>query len=97
MALLGEDPPGEAADQPQPVLGRIDEHQLLDRQGLAQPREPVDEFGGVRGPAAHDSQLHPLTPVNVTPSMKAFCAKKKTTITGAMTSTVAAIVRFQFV
>src|SRR5581483_8003453 len=36
----------------------------------------------------------PFTPVSVTPSTNAFCARKKTTITGAITSSVAAIVRF---
>lgn len=97
MPLLGEDPPRQAPDQFQAVGGRIDQHQLLDRQGVAQPRESVDEFRCVGGPAAHDCQFHPLTPVRVTPSMKAFCAKKKTTITGAITRTVAAMVRFQLV
>ena len=33
----------------------------------------------------------------MTPSMKAFWAKKNTTITGAITSSVAAMVRFQSV
>ena len=43
---------------------------------------------------ADDRKLHPFTPVSVTPSTNAFCARKKTTTTGSMTSTVAAIVRF---
>ena len=67
------------------------------REVVAQPGEPVDELGGVRRPTADDCELHPLTPVSVTPSMNAFCAKKNTMITGAITSRVAAIVRFQFV
>lgn len=97
VALLGEDPPGQPADQLKAVRVRVDQGELLDGQAVAQPREPVDQLGGVRGPAAHDCQFHPLTPVRVTPSMKAFCAKKNTTITGAITRTVAAMVRFQLV
>lgn len=101
VPLLGEDPPGQPADQLQPVGGRVDQDEFGDRQGVAQPGETVDEFGGVRRTATHDGQLQcghqPLTPVSVTPSMKAFCAKKKRTITGAITSRVAAMVRFQLV
>jgi hypothetical protein len=98
VALLGEDPPCQAADQFQPVGGRVDEHEFLDRQGVPQPRESVDQFGGVGGPATNYCELHgsqPFTPVRVTPSTKAFCAKKNTMMTGAMTSSVAAMVRFQ--
>ncbi len=97
VALPGEDPAGQAADQLEPVGGRVDEHQLVDRQLVAEPGEPVDQLGGVRRPAADDRELHPFTPVSVTPSMKAFCAKKNTMITGAITSNVAAMVRFQSV
>ncbi len=102
MALLGEDPPGEAADELQPVRGRVDQDELADRQRVAQPGEAVDEFGSVGGTAADDGELErgghqPLTPVSVTPSMKAFWAKKKRTMTGAMTRRVAAMVRFQLV
>lgn len=100
VALLGEDPPGQAADQLQPLGGRVDQHQLGDRQPVAQPGEAVDQFGCVGGAAADDREFQrhqPLTPVRVTPSMKAFCAKKKRTMTGAITSSVAAMVRFQLV
>ncbi len=100
MPLPGEDPPGQRADQLQPLGGGVDEHQLADRQGVAQPRESVDQLGCVGGTAAHHCEFHghqPFTPVRVTPSTNAFWAKKKRTITGAMTSTVAAMVRFQFV
>ena len=91
--------PREAAHQLQTVGGRVDEYQLLDRQGVPQPRESVDEFWRVGRPSADHCELHigsqPFTPVRVTPSTKAFCAKKKMTMTGAMTSRVAAMVMFQ--
>ena len=57
-------------------------------------REVRDELGRVRRAGADDGELHPFTPVSVTPSTNAFCARKKMTITGAITSSVAAIVRF---
>ena len=97
MALLGEDPSGESPYQFEAVLVGVDQDEFVDRQHVTQSREPVDEFRRVRRPATDDSELHPLTPVNVTPSMKALWAKKNTMITGAITSNVAAIVRFQFV
>ena len=55
---------------------------------------PETSSGRVRRPAADHGELHPFTPVSVTPSTNAFWARKKTTITGSITSTVAAIVRF---
>src|SRR5262249_32284103 len=45
-------------------------------------------------PPPDDRDFHPFTPVSVTPSTNAFCARKNRTITGAITSSVAAIVRF---
>ena len=39
----------------------------------------------------------PLTPVSVTPSMKARWAMKNSAMTGAITIRVAPMVRFQFV
>ena len=84
-----------AADQVQPFLRRVHEDQLVDRQRVAQPGEPVDELGGVGRASADDGELHPLTPVRVTPWMKARWAKKNRMMTGAMTSRVAAMVRFQ--
>ena len=68
-----------------------------DRELVPEPGQPVDQLGGVRRAAAHDGELHPFTPVSVTPSMKAFWAKKNTMITGAITISVAAMVRFQSV
>lgn len=74
VVLLGEDPPGQAADQFEPVGRRVDEHQLLDRQRVPQPGEAVDQFRGVGGPATNYCELHcqPFTPVSVTPSTNAF-------------------------
>ena len=97
LAMALEDPPTEAADQRQPVLGGVDQDQLVDREHVLHPGESVDQLRCVRRPAADHRELHPFTPVSVTPSMKAFCARKNTAITGAMTSSVAAMVRFQFV
>ncbi len=97
-----EDPSPEGAHQLEPRLVGIDQHQLFDRQRLLEPAEAVDQLRGVRRAAADDDDLraggaHPLTPVRVTPSMKAFWARKNSRITGAITITVAAMVRFQFV
>ena len=97
VSLAGQDPAGQPADDLEAFGGRVDQHELLDREQVSQPREPVDQLRGVGGRAAHDRQPHPFTPVRVTPSMNAFCAKKNTMITGAITSKVAAIVRFQLV
>src|SRR5262249_42898325 len=97
-----KDPPTQPSDQLQAIGRGVDQHQLLDRQDVSQPAEAVHQLRGVRRAAADHGDLqsrlaHPLTPVNVTPWMNAFCAMKNTTITGAMTSTVAAMVRFQSV
>ena len=96
MAGSGEHPPGHTSDQLQPLRVRVDEHELVDREEVAHPGEPVDQLGGVCRTAADDRQPHPLTPVSVTPSTKDFCARKKTTTTGTMTSKVMAIVRFHW-
>ena len=97
MVVSLEHPPAEPADEREPVLGRIDQDQLVDRERVLHPTDAVDQLRCVRRPAADDCDLHPFTPVSVTPSMNAFCAKKNTAITGAITSSVAAMVRFQFV
>ena len=57
-------------------------------------REAGDELRRIRRAAADDGDLHPFTPVSVTPSTNAFWARKKTAITGSVTRSVAAIVRF---
>jgi hypothetical protein len=55
---------------------------------------PETSSGVYVDPRTNNRELHPFTPVNVTPSTKTFCARKKMTITGAMTRSVAAMVRF---
>src|SRR5215469_9478337 len=95
MIVAGQDAAAEVADDSGPFGIGVDQDQLVEGQRVAQPREPVDQFGGVCGSPTHDGELHPLTPVNVTPSMKTRCAKMNTTITGAIDSSVAAMVRFQ--
>ena len=61
VPLPREDPPGESADQLQALRGRVDEHQLLDGQGVPQPGEAVDEFGGVGRPSADHGEFHGST------------------------------------
>ena len=81
---------GEAADDGAPLGIDVVQHELRD----VEARQPGDELRRVRRPAADDGDLHPFTPVRVTPSTNARCARKKRMITGAITSSVAAIVRF---
>ena len=81
-------------DDRAPLLIDVVEDERVDRHPLALAREPGDELGRVRRAPADHCELHPFTPVSVTPSTKAFWARKNTTITGSITSTVAAIVRF---
>lgn len=45
VVLLGEDTAGESADQVEPLGGGVDEDEFGDGQGVAQPREAVDQFG----------------------------------------------------
>ena len=97
MAHPVEDPAAERAHELESLAVGIDEDQLLHREDVSHPAQAVDQLRGVRRPSADDCDSHPLTPVSVTPSMKAFWAKKKSRITGAITITVAAMVRFQLV
>ena len=90
VALPLEHAPREAADDLAPLGVDVVQHELRD----VEPRQPGDELGRVRRAAADDGDLHPFTPVSVTPSTNARCARKKRMITGAITSSVAAIVRF---
>ena len=80
----------QAADDLEPLRVDVVERELVHRQ-LRQVR---DELGRVGRAGADDGELHPFTPVSVTPSTNARCARKKRTITGAITSSVAAMVRF---
>ena len=90
VVLAREHAPREPADDVEPLAVDVVQRELVHRQ----PRQVRDELGRVRRARADDVELHPLTPVSVTPSTKARCARKKSTITGAITSSVAAIVRF---
>ncbi len=85
---------GEAAHDLPAISVDVLQHELAHGKPFALAGEPADELGGVGGAAADDCDLHPFTPVSVTPSTKARCAKKKRRTTGAMTMSVAAIVRF---
>ena len=88
----GQHPSGQPADHLEPLGVDVLQGELVDLESpVLQTR---DEFGGVRGTAADDRDLHPLTPVSVMPSTNTFWARKKMTITGSITSTVAAMVRF---
>ena len=82
------------ADQLQPVDVRVDQRDLGEGKLVAQPCESVDQLRRVRRAAPDNGEFHPFTPVSVTPSMKTLWAKKNTMITGAVTSRVAAMVRF---
>ena len=55
-------------------------------------RQARHELRRVRRARADDGDLHPFTPVSVTPSTNAFCARRKSAITGAITISVAAMV-----
>ncbi len=90
VVLAREHAPREPADDVEPLAVDVVQRELVHRQ----PRQVRDELGRVRRAGADDGELHPFTPVSVTPSTKARCARKKSTITGAITSSVAAIVRF---
>ena len=89
-ALALEHPPGQAADDLEPPGIDVVEREPLDLE----PGQPRDELRRVRRTCADDRELHPFTPVSVTPSTKARWARKNRMITGAITTSVAAIVRF---
>src|SRR5205823_6985257 len=90
VVLLREHPLREPTDDVEPIAVDVVQRHLVHRE----LREMRHELGRVRRARPDDGELHPLTPVSVTPSTKARCARKKRTMTGAMTSSVAAIVRF---
>jgi hypothetical protein len=85
-----EHPAGEPPDDLQPTGVDVVQGKLSDLQA----GQAGDELRRVGRPGPDDSELHPFTPVRVTPSTKARCARKKRMITGAITTSVAAIVRF---
>src|SRR5207247_2642115 len=93
VALMVEHPPRETADDLQPLGVDVVQNELTDADPVAVARQPRHELRRVRGAGAdHGDLRHPFTPVSVTPSTNAFWARKKRTITGAITSSVAAIV-----
>ena len=83
-----------AADDLAALAVDVVQRELAHVDALALARETGHELGRVGRPGADDRDLHPFTPVSVTPSTKAFWAMKKRPITGSITSSVAAIVRF---
>ena len=93
-ALPLEHPRCHLTDDPAPLGVDVVEDELVDGDPGSLARQPGDELGRVGRPTTDDGELHPFTPVSVTPSTNAFCARKKTTTTGSMISSVAAIVRF---
>ena len=88
--LTREHPRSQAADDVESLRVDVVQRDL----GHIESREARDELGRVRRAGADDRDLHPFTPVSVTPSTKTRWARKKITITGAITSSVAAMVRF---
>ena len=90
VARAIEHAPREPADDLEPLGVDVVQRDLVD----VELREVRHELRRVRRAGADHGQLHPFTPVSVTPSTKAFCARKNSTITGAITSSVAAMVRF---
>ena len=85
---------GHAADDLAALGVDVVQGELGHVDPVALAREAGDELGRVGRAAADDRDLHPFTPVSVMPSTNAFWATKKRTITGSITSSVAAIVRF---
>ncbi len=94
VALLLEHALGHPADDPAPFGVDVVQHELAHGKPLPLARDTRDELGRVRRPGAYNRDLHPFTPVSVTPSTKARCARKKMSTTGNMMRSVAAMVRF---
>jgi hypothetical protein len=92
--LSSEHPAGKPSDDLQALGVDVLEDELRNVEAFPLACEPRDELRRIRRASADDRNLHPFTPVSVTPSTKTRCARKKITITGAITSSVAAIVRF---
>ena len=94
VALAREHARGKAADDLAPLHVDVVQHELAHVDAVALAREARHELRRVRRAAADDRDLQPFTPVSVTPSTNALCARKKRMITGVITSSVAAMVRF---
>ena len=94
VAASVEHSPRERADDLAPGLVDVVQRELVHVEHLAVAREPRHELRRVRRPGADDGNLHPFTPVSVTPSTNARCARKNRMITGSIISTVAAMTMF---
>jgi hypothetical protein len=58
VAVSLEDPSAQPPDEGETVLVRVDQDQLVDRQRVLQPGDPVDQLRCVRRSATHDNELH---------------------------------------
>ena len=76
-ALPLEHPRRQPADDLAPLRVDVVQHELAHVDPVALAREPGHELGRIRRPGADDRDLHPFTPVRVTPSTNALCARKK--------------------
>ena len=94
IALALQHPRGKPADHVAPLLVDVVQDELAYVDLVALPRESRHELRRIGRATADDRDLHPLTPVRVTPSTNARCARKKRTSTGSITRIVAAITRF---
>ena len=94
-ALSVEHPLRHRADHLAPLGVDVLEHELADSERVLHAGEPGHELRRVRRTASDHCDLHqPFTPVSVMPSTNAFWASRKRMITGIITTSVAAIVRF---
>src|SRR4030095_9498102 len=94
VAAALQHPPRERADDLAPALVDVVQRELVHGEQLPGARHPRHELGGVRRPGADHRDLHPFTPVSVTPSTNARWARKNRMITGSIISTVAAMTMF---
>ena len=94
VALPVEHPLRETAHHLAALVVDVVQHELVERHPLALARQARHELGRVGRAGADHRELHPFTPVSVTPSTNARCAQKNSAITGAMNRSVAAIVTF---
>lgn len=100
VVLAGEDAAGQPADQGQAVFRRVHQDQLLDGQGVPEAGEAVHEFGGVGRTSADHGEFHArptLYSGERDTLYKRLLGEEEHEGHGAMTSTAAAMVRFQSV
>src|SRR6185312_5109730 len=76
VALAVEHPLRQPPDHLAALVVDVVQHELVERYPLALAREPGHELGRVGRASADDGELHPFTPVSVTPSTNARCAQK---------------------